>query len=296
MNKKVIFKGAATAVITPFNDMGEVDYRELSRILEFQLLEGIDAIVLCGTTGEAPTLTDIEHQRMICHAAEIINKRVPLICGTGSNDTAHAVMMSKCAKENGADALLLVTPYYNRATNEGLVKSYLSIAESVDLPMLVYNVPGRTTVDIPIEVYRVLARHPNIVGTKEASGSIGKFARICHELGDELSVYTGNDDSLISSLAVGGSGVISVTSNVMPRYISEICRKWFDKEYDSARDMHLALCELNSLLFSEVNPIPVKAAMNMLGFKAGGLRLPLVEMTASGKERLRKELKMLNII
>ena len=268
MNKKVIFRGAATAVVTPFNDMGEVDYRELTRILEFQILEGIDAVVLCGTTGEAPTLSDVEHQRMISHAARVIDKRVPLICGTGSNDTAHAVMMSKCAKENGADALLLVTPYYNRATNEGLVKSYLKIADSVDLPMLIYNVPGRTTVDIPLEVYKALSKHPNLVGIKEASGSIGKFARLCHELGEEFSVYTGNDDNLISTLAVGGSGVISVTSNIVPKYIHDICQKWFERDYDSARDMHLALCELNSLLFSEVNPIPVKAAMNMLGFSA----------------------------
>lgn len=296
MNKKVIFRGAATAVVTPFNDMGEVDYAELTRILEFQILEGIDALVLCGTTGEAPTLTDIEHQRMISHSAEVINKRVPLICGTGSNDTAHAVMMSKCAKENGADGLLLVTPYYNRTTNEGLVKSYLKIADSVDLPMIIYNVPGRTTVDIPIEVYRALSHHPNLVGVKEASGSIGKFARLCHEMGDDFSVYTGNDDNLISTLAVGGAGVISVTSNIIPKYIHDICQKWFDRDYDGARDMHLALCELNSLLFSEVNPIPVKAAMNMLGFKAGGLRLPLVEMTPSGKDKLRKELKKLNII
>lgn len=296
MNKKVIFRGAATAVITPFNDMGEVDYKELTRILEFQIIEKIDGIVLCGTTGEAPTLSDIEHQRMICHAAGIIGGRVPLICGTGSNDTAHAVMMSKCAKENGADGLLLVTPYYNRCTAEGLTKSYLKIADSVDLPMIVYNVPGRTTVDIPIEVYRVLSKHPNIVGVKEASGSIGKFARLCYEMKDDFSVYTGNDDNLISTLAVGGSGIISVTSNIMPEYISDICRKWFSKDYDTARDMHLKLIELNSLLFSEVNPVPIKAAMNMLGFHSGGLRLPLVEMTPEGKEKLRRELKKLNII
>lgn len=296
MNKKVIFKGAATAVITPFNDMGEVNYKELTRILEFQILEGIDAIVLCGTTGEAPTLSDTEHQRIISYAAEIIHGRIPLICGTGSNDTEHAVIMSKCAVENGADALLLVTPYYNRCTPEGLVKSYLRIADSVDAPMIIYNVPGRTTVDIPIEAYRALSKHPNLVGVKEASGSIGKFAQLCYEMGDDFSVYTGNDDNLISTLAVGGSGVISVTSNIMPRYIHDICQKWFDRDYDNARDMHLTLCKLNSLLFSEVNPIPVKAAMDMLGFKSGGLRLPLIEMTPTGKEKLRKEMKKLNII
>lgn len=296
MNKKVIFKGAATAVITPFDDMGEVNYKELTRILEFQILEGIDAIVLCGTTGEAPTLSDVEHQRMISHAASVIRGRAPLICGTGSNDTAHAVMMSKCAKENGADGLLLVTPYYNRCTAEGLTKSYLKIADSVDMPMIIYNVPSRTTVDIPIEVYRSLSKHPNIVAVKEASGSIGKFARLCYEMGNDLSVYSGNDDNLISTLAVGGSGVISVTSNVIPKYIHDICKKWFERDYDTARDMHLALIELNSLLFSEVNPIPVKAAMDMLGFHSGGLRLPLLEMTPTGKEKLKKELKKLNII
>ncbi len=296
MNKKIIFKGAATAVVTPFNNLGEVNYKELTKIIEFQVLEGIDALVLCGTTGEAPTLSDIEHQRIIDHAATVINGRVPLICGTGSNDTAHAVMMSKCAKANGADGLLLVTPYYNRTTSEGLIKSYTAIADSTDLPMILYNVPGRTTVDIPMEVYRALADHPNIVGIKEAGGSIAKFARLCFELPEKYTVYTGNDDNLISTLAIGGGGIISVTSNIMPRYIHDICRKWFDRSYDEAKDMHLRLCELNSLLFSEVNPIPVKAAMKLLGFDPGTLRLPLVEMTEEGKKRLRAEMKRLNII
>lgn len=296
MSKKFLFKGAASAVITPFTDSGEVNYKELSRILEFQISEGIDAIVLCGTTGEAPTLSDTEHQHIISHAAEVIGKRVPLICGTGSNDTAHAIMMSKCAKANGADGLLLVTPYYNRTNSAGLIKSFSAIADSVDLPMIIYNVPGRTTVDIPIEVYRALAPHPNLVGVKEASGSIGKFARLVYEMGDDYYIYTGNDDNLISTLAVGGMGVISVTSNIIPRYIHEICENWFKKEYDTAQQMYLRLCELNSLLFSDVNPIPVKAAMKMLGFKAGSPRLPLVEMSDEGQRLLKNELKKLGII
>ena len=296
MNKKTLFKGTATAVITPFSESGEVDLKELTRILEFQILEGIDAIVLCGTTGEASTLRDTEHQEIIAHAAKIIDKRVPLICGTGSNDTAHAVMMSKCAVANGADGLLLVTPYYNRTNQKGLVKSYLTIADSVDAPMIIYNVPSRTTVDISIDVYRALASHPNLVGVKEASGNIGKFAQLIYEMGDDFSVYTGNDDNLISTLAVGGMGIISVTSNIMPKYMSEICRLWFDHDYDRAQQMHLRLCKLNSLLFSDVNPIPVKAAMRILGFRPGTPRLPLVEMSDEGQRLLRNEMKLLNII
>ncbi|MBE6686858.1 MAG: 4-hydroxy-tetrahydrodipicolinate synthase [Ruminococcaceae bacterium] len=296
MSKKFLFKGAATAVVTPFTDSGEVNYKELTRILEFQINEGIDAIVLCGTTGEAPTLSDTEHQRMISHAAEVINKRVPLICGTGSNDTAHAVMMSKSAVANGADGLLLVTPYYNRANSKGLIKSFSSIADSADIPMIIYNVPSRTTVDIPIEVYRALSSHPNIVGIKEAGGSIGKFARLVYEMGDKYYVYTGNDDNLISTLAVGGMGVISVTSNIIPGYLHEICDNWFKKEYDTAYRMHIKLCELNSLLFSDINPIPVKAAMRMLGYNCGAPRLPLVEMSDEGQRLLKNELKRLNII
>jgi len=246
MNKKTLFKGTATAVITPFSESGEVDLKELTRILEFQILEGIDAIVLCGTTGEASTLRDTEHQEIIAHAAKIIDKRVPLICGTGSNDTAHAVMMSKCAVANGADGLLLVTPYYNRTNQKGLVKSYLTIADSVDAPMIIYNVPSRTTVDISIDVYRALASHPNLVGVKEASGNIGKFAQLIYEMGDDFSVYTGNDDNLISTLAVGGMGIISVTSNIMPKYMSEICRLWFEREYDKAQQHPDYRCFLQS--------------------------------------------------
>ena len=296
MRKKFLFKGAATALVTPFTNSGEVNFRELSRIIEFQINGGIDAIVLCGTTGEAPALSDTEHQEMIARAAEIINKRVPFICGTGSNDTAHAVMMSKCAEANGADGLLLVTPYYNRTNSKGLIKSFTAIADSVDLPMIIYNVPSRTTVDIPIEVYRALSSHPNIVGVKEASGNIGKFARIVYEMGDDYFVYTGNDDNLISSLAVGGMGVISVTSNIIPSYIHKICEYWFNKEYDKAQKMHIRLCELNSLLFSDVNPIPVKAAMRMLGFDCGTPRLPLVDMSDEGQRLLKNELKRLKII
>lgn len=296
MDKKILFKGVATATVTPFDKFGQVNYRELGRMIEFQILEGADALVICGTTGEAPTLSDIEHQRIIDHASTVNAGRLPLICGTGSNDTAHSVMMSKCAKSNGADGLLLVTPYYNRANPEGLIKSYTEIADSVDLPMIIYNVPGRTTVDIPIEVYHTLSSHPNLVGIKEASRDIGKFARLCAELGDSFSVYTGNDDQLVASLSVGGSGIVSVTSNILPKYIHEICQCFFDGKHAKAMEMHSALCTLNSILFSDINPIPIKAALKLLGFEAGGLRLPLVEMSSSGKVRLREEMKKLNII
>ncbi|MBR5515994.1 MAG: 4-hydroxy-tetrahydrodipicolinate synthase [Clostridia bacterium] len=296
MSKKFLFKGAATAVVTPFDNSGNIDLKELSRIIEFQISQKIDAIVLCGTTGEAPTLSDTEHQKMIAHAAEIVNGRIPLICGTGSNDTAHAIMMSKCASANGATGLLLVTPYYNKTNSKGLIKSFSAIADSVDLPMIIYNVPSRTTVDIPLEVYRTLSVHPNIVGVKEASTNIGKFARLVYETENELFIYTGNDDNLISTLAVGGMGIISVTSNIIPKYIHDICENWFNKEYDTAQKMHIKLCELNSLLFSDINPIPVKAAMRILGYSCGKPRLPLVEMSDEGQRLLKNELKRLNII
>ncbi len=296
MDKNIIFKGAATAVVTPFDSFGRPDLKELGRIIEFQILEGIDAIVVCGTTGEAPTLTDTEHQMIIDYAAGVIKGRVPLICGTGSNDTAHAIMMSKCAEANGANGLLLVTPYYNRATSEGLIKSYTAIADAVNIPAILYNVPSRTTVDIPMEVYRALAYHPNITGIKEASGSIPKFAHLYAELSQSYALYTGCDDNITATLCMGGSGVISVVSNIMPKYVHQMCQAAFEGDFKKCRDMQINICQLNSILFSEVNPIPVKSAMNMLGFNTGTPRLPLVEMTEDGKKRLRAEMKRLDII
>lgn len=296
MNKKILFRGAASALITPFDKNGEVNLSEFKRIIEDQIQKGIDALVVCGTTGEAPTLSDKEHQTIIDCAAGIIDKRVPLIAGTGSNDTAHAIMMSKQAAANGADGLLLVTPYYNRASSEGLIKSYTAIADSVNIPMLIYNVPGRTSVDISFDVYEKLSYHPNLVGIKEASSNIAKLSRLTCELSDYYSIYTGCDSELIPALALGASGVISVTSNILPSYIHDICQNWFKNNTSKALEMYRKISHLNDLLFSEINPIPVKAAMNMIGFEAGGVRLPLTEMTTNGKKKIYRELEKFGII
>lgn len=296
MSKQLIFKGCATAVITPFNKYGEIDFHEMERIIEFQVLSGVDALVICGTTGEAPTLTDTEHQAIIECCAGIVNKRVPVICSTGSNDTAHATTMSKCAIKNGADALMLVTPYYNKTTQKGLIKSYLKIADSIDAPIMLYNVPGRTGIDISFDTYKKLSEHPNITAVKEASGNLTKFGQLVRELGDSMKIYTGNDDNLISTLALGGSGIVSVTSNILPGFISGICCDWFNKNYERAITNYEKLYRLNELLFSEVNPIPIKSAMKILGFGCGNLRLPLIEMTQAGKRKLRKEMQRLDII
>ena len=296
MDKKVIFKGCATAVITPFDSCGEVDIKEMKRIIEFQILCGIDALVICGTTGEAPTLTDTEHQEIIEQCAITIDGRVPMICSTGSNDTSHAVTMSKAAVRNGADAIMLVTPYYNKTSQKGLEKSYFTIADSIEKPIMLYNVPQRTGIDISYDTYKALAKHPNIVAVKEAGTNITRTAKLINELGDTLRFYTGNDDNLISSLACGAHGIVSVTSNILPGYIAGICNDWFEHRYEKAISNYERLYELNSLLFSDVNPIPIKAAMKMLGFGTGNLRLPLIEMTQSGKRKLRKEMQKLDII
>ncbi len=295
MVKKHIFRGTATAIVTPFCDSG-VNYPELGKLIEYQISGGVSAVAVCATTGEAPTLDDAEHQRIVAFAAEKIGGRVPLIAGTGSNNTAHAVEMSREAQKNGADALLCVTPYYNRATAEGLVRSFTSIADSVDIPVILYNVPGRTAVNIGPEVYRRLADHPNICAAKEASGDIALLGRLVAEFGDRIDFYSGNDDMTVPALSLGAAGVISVLSNLLPRETSRMCSAWFEGRKDEARDLQLKYMPLIRALFSEVNPIPVKTALCEMGFDTSKLRLPLCEMSAEKRRVLVAEMKKVGVL
>lgn len=294
MKKKTIFKGAATALVTPFKN-GAVNYDELKRLIEYQIAGGISAIAVCATTGEAPTLEDIEHQRIIAFCAEVINKRAVLIAGTGSNNTAHAMMMSRQAKSNGADALLVVTPYYNRTTEKGLTQSFLMIAEATDLPIMLYNVPSRTGVDITPEVCRSLAVHPNIVALKQASGDIAATAAIISECGDRLAVYSGNDDMTLPILSLGGMGVVSVLSNILPSAVNRMCGEWFAGRYREAAELQLKYLPLIRALFSQVNPIPIKTALCELGFDTAELRLPLCEMDEKPRRELLRQMKRLGL-
>ena len=284
-HKRPIFRGAATALITPFRD-GEVDFPALKNLIEFQIAEGIDALVIAGTTGEAPTLADHEHQACLAFAAEIINGRVPFIAGTGSNDTHHAVEMSKFACSCGCDALLLVSPYYNRATEQGLIQSYLTIADSIDRPAILYNVPSRTGVKLTMPVYRALAEHENIVAVKEASGDLGAVAQLAAELGDRFAIYSGNDDVTVPVMSLGGLGCISVLSNLLPRATSDMCHKYLGGDTKGAAADQLRLIPLINALFAEVNPIPVKCAAAMMGLCREEYRLPLCAPSEATREKL----------
>ena len=290
-----IFRGAATALITPFLD-SEVDFPALRRLIEFQIAEGIDALAVVGTTGEAPTLRDDEHKEIIAFAAEVVNGRVPLIAGTGSNDTAHAVEMSKFACACGCDGLLVVTPYYNRATEQGLIQSYLTVAEAVDKPIILYNVPSRTGVKLTLPVYRALSDHPNIVAVKEASGDLGAVTQLIAELGDRLSVYSGNDDVTVPTMSLGGLGVISVISNLMPRAVSDMCHKYLGGDCRGAAADQLRLLPLINALFAEVNPIPVKCAAAMMGLCREEYRLPLCAPTNATRQKLANAMRGMGML
>ena len=288
--KKTIFKGAGVAIITPFTEDG-VNYDELGRIIEDQIANGTDAIVITGTTGESSTMSDEEHKEAIRYTVEKVNKRIPVIAGTGSNETSYAIQLSKYAEEVGADGLLLVTPYYNKATQKGLIAHYTAIADAVNIPIILYNVPSRTGVTIQIPTFVELAKHPNIVAVKEASGNLSAVAKIRHAVGDALDVYSGNDDQIVPILSLGGKGVISVLSNVTPKKTHDICQLYFDGKVEESAKLQIELIDLIDALFCEVNPIPVKVAMRMLGYEAGPLRLPLCEMEPAHEEQLRQALK-----
>ena len=289
--KKTIFEGAATALITPFDKNGKIDYKKFADLVEFQISEGINALVVCGTTGEASTLTDDEHKDAIEFVVKQTNGRVPVIAGTGSNDTDYAIWLTKHACEVGADAVLVVTPYYNKATQKGLIKMYTAIADASTKPVIVYNVPSRTGVNIEPATYVALAEHPNIVAIKEANGNISKIAETIALVGDKLDIYSGNDDQIVPILSLGGKGVISVLSNPMPKATVEICDRFFKGDIKGSCELQLKLLPLINALFSEVNPIPAKAAMAHMGFTENVLRSPLYPMEEDHERVLVERMK-----
>ncbi len=284
-----IFKGAAVAIITPFLDNGDINYPKLAQILDDQIANHTDAIVICGTTGESSTLTHEEHLEAIRFTIEHVAGRVPVIAGTGSNCTETAIYLSQEAEKYGADALLIVTPYYNKATQKGLIAHYTAVAESVNLPIIMYNVPSRTGCNIQPETAAYLAKNvKNIVGIKEASGNISQVAKLMRLAEGQIELYSGNDDQVVPLLSLGGLGVISVLSNVAPRQTHDMVMKFLEGDIEGSREMQLKALPLIDALFCEVNPIPVKAAMNLMGWEAGPLRMPLTEMEPEHKERLKK--------
>lgn len=288
--KDPIFTGAGVAVITPMYPDGRVNFKELGRLLDHQLAHGTDAVIICGTTGEASTLEDSEHLDCIEYAAQRVAGRVPVIAGTGSNNTQHAVMMSQEAAHRGVDGLLLVTPYYNKTSQEGLVRHFTTIVDAAGLPAILYNVPSRTGTNIAPETALRLSAHPLIRGLKEASGNIAQVASIAALCGDELPLYSGNDDQIVPMLALGAKGVISVLSNVAPQQAHDICQLWFDGKPRQSRELQLQLLPLIHALFCDVNPIPVKAAMELLGWQAGPCRLPLAPLAQKDLEAMRAQL------
>ncbi len=275
--KKTVFTGAATAIVTPLTANG-IDYENFGKLIDWQISEGIDAIVAVGTTGEGSTLSTEEHEDAIRFCVERVAGRVPVIAGTGSNDTAYAIELSRFACDVGADALLLVSPYYNKATQRGLIESFVAVADVVDKPCILYNVPSRTGCNILPSTAAVLADHPNIVAMKEASGNISQIAELAALVGDKMDIYSGNDDQIVPVLSLGGKGVISVLSNLMPKATCDICRLFEAGDVAGSRRLQLELLPLINALFSEVNPIPVKAAMSAMGYGENYLRLPLTTM------------------
>ena len=286
--KPIVFTGAAVAIITPFKEDGSVDYDTFGKIIEDQIAGSTDAIVVCGTTGESAAMPDEEHLAVVEYCVKKVAGRVPVIAGTGTNDTQHCINLSQGAEKIGVDALLLVTPYYNKTTQRGLIAHYTKIAESVKLPIILYNVPSRTGLNIAPETLKELSKVENIVAVKEASGNISQVAKIAQLCGDDMTIYSGNDDQIVPLLSLGGKGVISVLSNVAPKQTHDMVASYLAGDVATACKLQLEAIELVDALFIEVNPIPVKAAMNMLGYNAGGLRMPLCEISDANREVLRK--------
>ncbi len=288
--KNPIFTGVCTALVTPFlND--QVNYPMLEVLLRRQVDAGIRAVVIAGTTGEAPTLSDSEKMELIHRAKSYVGNACTVIAGTGSNSTEHAVVLSRAAEEAGADAILVVSPYYNKTTPDGLVAHYMAIAQSVSIPMILYNVPSRTGVDIPVTVYRALSSIPNILGVKEASNDITKITRILHECPSDFGVWSGNDDQITPAMSLGAKGVISVLSNLCPAETKAMADAALNGDFDTAAALQIQMLPLIELLFCEVNPIPIKEAMKLIGYDCGGCRLPLTELTCKNKRRLMEYLK-----
>ena len=293
--KNTIFKGCGTAISTPFTEDG-VNFEEFKRLLEEQVKNNVDAIIVCGTTGESATMTEQERKDTIKCAIDTVAGRVKVIAGTGANNTKAAVEMSKYAEEVGADGLLVVTPYYNKTTQAGLIAHYRVIAEAVKLPIIMYSVPSRTGVNINPETCLELSKIENIVAIKEASGNISQVAKIAALCGDNLDIYSGNDDQIIPILSLGGKGVISVLSNVMPKYTHDMTDKYFNGEVEEAAKMQLRVIDLIDALFAEVNPIPVKYALNLMGYDFGKPRLPLIELSEKNQEKMKEVMKKHNLI
>ncbi|WP_195251274.1 4-hydroxy-tetrahydrodipicolinate synthase [Romboutsia sp. 1001713B170207_170306_H8] len=286
----MIFKGSAVALITPFDENGRVNYEKLDELVEFHIENNTDAIVACGTTGEASTLDDEEHLAVIKYVIDKANKRIPIIAGTGGNDTIHSIYMCQQAEKFGADALLVITPYYNKGNKSGIKKHFETIASSVNIPIIMYNVPSRTGVNLAPSMVSELAQVKNIVGIKEASGNLAQVAEVCRLVPKDFAVYSGNDDTILPLLSLGGHGVISVLANICPQETHDLVYKFFEGDINGSRELQLGMKPLIDALFIEVNPVPVKTAANLLGFEVGGLRLPLAEMDPKNVEVLKQQL------
>lgn len=294
--KKPVFTGAGVAIVTPMYEDGSVNFDELGRIIEDQIANGTDAIVICGTTGECSTLTDEEHLACIDYAVKAVNHRVPVVAGTGSNDTDYSAALSKHAADMGADALLLVSPYYNKTSQAGLVAHFNAIVEAAGIPAILYNVPSRTGINIAPETVYELSKNPLIVGIKEASGNIAQITKIAALCGDEMVLYSGNDDQVVPLLALGGKGVISVVSNVAPRMMHDCCQAWFDGDIAKAAKMQLDMIPLCDAMFCDVNPIPVKYAMSLQGWNVGECRLPLVAPSEKNQEKIQAVMEQYHLV
>lgn len=285
----MIFKGSAVALITPFNNNG-VDFEKLGELIEFHIKNKTDAIVICGTTGESTTMSDIEKLSVIKYTVDKVNKRIPVIAGTGSNNTSHSIYLSQEAEKLGVDALLIITPYYNKSNEKGLYLHFEKIANNTSLPIILYNVPGRTSMNIEPKMVAKLSQIDNIVAIKEASGNLAQVAEIARLVPDDFAIYSGNDDSIVPLLSLGGSGVISVVANILPKETHDLVQKFLDDDIDASKKLQLDMKPLIDALFIEVNPIPIKTAMNLLGFEVGNLRLPLADMNEKNLEILKQEL------
>lgn len=296
MAKNTLFTGAGVAIVTPFNADGSVNYDALGDLLEFQIANKTDAIIICGTTGEASTLTDDEQISVIEYTVKKVNKRIPVIAGAGSNDTAHGMQLAKRAEEVGADGLLIVTPYYNKTTQKGLIKYYKDMAGAVSIPIIMYSVAGRTGVNIAPSTVAALADVENIVAIKEASGNISQVAEIAALCGDKIDIYSGNDDQIVPLLALGGKGVISVLSNVAPEYTHNMVKSYLDGDVKKSCELQLGAIDLIKNLFIEVNPIPVKEALAMMGKVEANFRAPLIDMVDANREKLRQSMKNFGLI
>lgn len=294
--KKIIFKGAGVALVTPMKEDGSINYDELERLINFQIDNGTDAIVTCGTTGESATLSEEEHQKVIEFTVKKVAGRIPVVAGTGSNSTETALRRSMDAEKLGVDGLLIVTPYYNKTSQQGLVEHYTYVADRVHTPIIIYNVPSRTGVNIKPETYKILSKHGNIVATKEASGDISCVAKIRAICGDDLSIYSGNDDQIVPMLALGGLGVISVFSNICPKECHTMIKEFFKGNTELSSKMQIKYLELMNAMFCDVNPIPVKEALDMIGFRCGECRMPLYRLSDENRRNVKNILKKYSLI